>query len=165
MKRLGVQILSMLLAGMFLVSFAGIRLLTHHCFSCASTDVVMIGFAQAGDCDGAHHNHPEGTTCGPDYHKGDRPCCDGYEKQHASHCGDDCESETHYLRAEFDASADRSPAKIVSPEFMLLPAFVSSAQELEEQPLYFSLPGGLNDPPPKPAGRELVIFSRRLKYC
>ncbi len=164
MKRLGVQILSMLLAGMFLVSFAGIRLLTHHCFSCDSTDVVMIGFAQGVDCEEIHHNHQEETTCESDHQKADCLCCEGYEKQKDSHCGDDCESETHYVRAEFDASADRSPEKILPPEFMLLPAFVISNQELEEKPLYFHFTR-LNDPPPKPAGRELVIISRRLKYC
>lgn len=164
MKRLGVQLLSVLLAGMFLVSFAGIRLLTHHCFSCDSTDVVMIGLTQSDDCDEIHHHHQDSATCGSDHKEGDYSCCGGTEKHQESQCGDDCESETHYLRAEYDASPDRSPAKIASPEFMLLSAFVCSTQELAEKPVYLSFTC-LNDPPPRPAGRELVIRARRLKYC
>ena len=164
MKRLGVQLLSMLLAGMLLVSFAGMRLLTHHCFTCESTDVIMAGFSQDDRFDDIHHHHHERNDCPENHLGGDLTCCDDFEKGHDCHCGDNCESEIHYLRAEYDASSDRSPEKIVSPEFVLLSAFVISMPKVEEMPL--SLPFiSVSDPPPKPAGRELVIFSCRLKYC
>ncbi|MFP4064891.1 MAG: hypothetical protein ACLFN2_03720 [Bacteroidales bacterium] len=165
MKRLGVQLLSLLLAGMFLVSFAGIRLLSHHCFLCESTDVVMIGFAQDDHFDGIHHDHHEGNDGHQREHSEEQtPCCENDEKGQGCHCGEDCESEIHYLRAEYDASADPSPAKIATPEFELLPARVASVQEQEGLPLCLSFVS-LTDPPPKPAGRELVILSCRLKYC
>ena len=164
MKRLGIQLLSMLLAGMFLVSFAGMRLLTHHCYTCESTDVIVAGFSQDDRFDDIHHHHHEGNNCQENHSGGNPTCCDDFEKGHDCHCGEDCESEIHYLRAEYDASADRSPEKIVSPEFVLLSVFVVSVQEVEETS--FSLPFiSLNDPPPKPAGRDLVILSCRLKYC
>lgn len=165
MKRLGVQLLSLLLAGMFLVSVAGIRLLTHHCFLCESTDVVMIGFAHDDHFDDIHHDHHEGNDGNEiDHSEEPTPCCENAEKGHGCPCGQDCESEIHYLRAEYDASADPPPAKIVSPEIVLLSARVTSVQVQEDLPLYLPFIS-LIDPPPKPAGRELVILSCRLKYC
>ncbi len=164
-KKIATNILVLLLAGIFLMSFTGVRMLMHHCLSCDTTDVALFGFA-GSDCDALHHKHAENTACSIPVHGEDvgACCASGHSHNHNEACGNCCKTEIHYLKNDYQVSQERNEHKI---EPVVLAVLIPIQLSLDTFNTTRDLTLGQlsNADPPNPVGRDFVIFSHQLKIA
>lgn len=163
MKKIATNILVFCLAGIFLMSFTGVRLLIHHCLSCDTTDVALFSFA-GGDCDALHHKHAENTACHiPETGEETGACCvPENANDHNDPCGNCCKTEIHYIKNEYQVPQERHEHRIEPVVLaILIPLYLSVEDYLPLNDLFSDKRS--NADPPKPVGRDFVIFSHQLK--
>ena len=148
-----------LLATMFLLSFTGIRMLIHHCLSCNTTDVAIFSFA-GGECD-MHQHHAEAVCHMPVSGEAGSGCCETEHDEEGGACGQCCKTEVHYLKNEYQVSQERNEQRI---EPVVVAILTPLYLDLVEDPLpsnqYIQF---TNTDPPKPVGRDFLIFANQLK--
>ena len=162
LKKLATYTMVFSLAAIFLMSFTGIRMLIHHCLSCDTTDVFL--FANAGrSCDDIHHNHHENAVCHIDIHA-DEPlsCCAGDDEHDHDSCVNCCKTEIHYLVNEYEVYQERSEQRI---EPVVLAVFLNLFLSIDDDDITAVSSPFFNDnpDPPKPVGRDFVIYAHQLK--
>ncbi len=163
MKRIAKHIMVFLLSLIFLVSFSGIRLMMHHCFSCETTDITFLGFASE-DARSMHQKHREASSCHlPAHGKETHTCCDSHAHDDAE-CKDCCESEVHYLKTDYKVSHEKSEIRVAPLELtVLIPVLYPSEDAgLLTAKEYRFYP---DRAPPRPAGRDFIIYSHQLKIA
>ncbi len=174
-KTIGKHIISYLLASMFLVSFTGMRLLIHHCMACDTTDVALLGL-HPEDIDAMHRDHAGKGTCAipvndaaaascgilPDDAEG-ATCCDNHDVPGDQGCGDCCQSEVHYLRAEFEVTPDKQEPRLEPVLLTLLPRLLNHERFVADEAQTMTLPVVDERPPPRLTGRDFVIYAHHLK--
>ncbi len=174
-KTIGKHIISYLLASMFLVSFTGMRLLIHHCMACDTTDVALLGL-HAENPDAMHRDHAGGGTCTipiddaeaascqvPLDDAKDATCCDSHGAPGDHGCGDCCQSEVHYLRAEFEVTPDKHEPRLAPVLITLLPTLMHPERFVAEESLTLTMPVVDERPPPRFTGRDFIIYAHHLK--
>ncbi len=162
MKRIATHTMVFLLASLFLLSFTGIRMLIHHCLGCETTDIALFAFAY-DDCDATHHTHAGSATChfpASDDHR--HGCCEAHDEAHEDACGNCCETEVRYLKNDYQVPQEKSEPRLTPVMVAVLTPFLIPSEEDQ------ALPGMLdghssNSGPPRPVGREFVIYTHRLK--
>ncbi len=149
-----------LLAAMFLLSFTGIRMLIHHCLSCNNTDVAIFSFAT--DKCSIHHANEEAVCHIPPSGEANSGCCETAHDAGDDDCGHCCKTEVHYLKNDYQVSQERNEKRIepvvvaiLAPLFLLQDADLLPGKQMIRQ---FA-----NSDPPKPAGRDFLIFIQQLK--
>jgi hypothetical protein len=156
MQNLLKHILSWILAGIFLVSFTGLRLLIHHCMACESSDVYL--FAQVDNCCEHHsHHHSDGNTCQLPVEEGSSCCSTG-----DAHCDNCCKDEVVYVKNEYEVSLDRHQFKIEPVEFELASILTTVLYGCESRESSF-IPHKYYTPPPKWVGKDFVLYTHQLK--
>lgn len=179
------HILALVLASIFLVSFTGIRLLIHHCLSCNTTDIALLGLAADASAS-MHQRHAQEATChvvpGEDaaascelpVSGSDSPlvaklsleavpgsCCDTAHDGSA-HCGDCCHMEVHYLKTEYEVPREKVEYRILPVQLDLAFTLLQNVVEQLESPLKLSYVTP-DRAPPKAVGRDFVIYAQHLK--
>jgi len=163
MKTIGKHIISYLLASMFLVSFTGMRLLIHHCMACDTKDLALLGW-HLEDPEAMHRDHAEGGTCQIPHDATEGvTCCDTHDNHGDHGCGDCCQSEVHYLRAEFKVTPDKHEPPIEPVQLTLHPRIMEAAWFVPEKPASLIMPVFNERPPPRLTGRDFVIYAHHLK--
>lgn len=148
-----------LLATMFLLSFTGIRMLIHHCLSCNTTDVAIFTFA-TDECS-IHKHHDEAVCHFPVTGESLSVCCEEEHNPEEDACGNCCKTEVHYLKNDYQVSQDRNEQRI---EPVVVAVLTSLYVDYIEKPTsgkqhnHFT-----NTDPPKPVGRDFLIFANQLK--
>lgn len=164
MKRLATQIMALTLAAMFLLSFTGIRLLIHYCMSCDTTDVSLFGFA-GQDTGAMHQRHLESSVCHISFEDDQTEaitCCDHDEAEAHQHCGDCCKSDVHYVKNDYEVPREKMDVRVIPVELViLLPNLLPDTGDNSEP--VSKIVAVSDRPPPKPVGRDFVIFSHQLK--
>jgi len=158
-KKATTYTMAYLLATMFLLSFTGIRMLIHHCLSCNTTDVALFSFA-ADECD-IHQHHNEAVCHIPVSGEAGSGCCETEHDEEGDACGQCCKTEVHYLKNDYQVSQERNEQRI---EPVVVAVLTSIYVDSDEQPI----PGKqhnhfTNTDPPKPVGRDFLIFANQLK--
>lgn len=162
--RLAKQLMALVLASFFLVSFTGISLLIHHCLSCDTTDVAL-PWMSADEVCAMHEGHAETASChlpaGSDHNSG---CCDTPIHEGDSDCGTCCESEVRYLKTEYEVAHEKTVLRVLSVETAILTHHETVVEDVLSGP-----PAGFivrsDRPPPKPVGRAFVIYSHQLRIA
>ncbi len=163
MRVIGKHILVYLLASMFLVSFTGIRLLIHYCMACETTDVAFLGLNEE-NADAMHRSHAEEGTCHIPLDDEDGATCCGTHDTHSDHgCGDCCQSEVHYLRAEFEITPEKHEPRIEPVLITLLPRFMDTESIVPETTGKIPPRPVDERPPPRLTGRDFIIYAHHLK--
>ena len=150
------HILTWVLAGIFLVSFTGLRLLIHHCMACESSDIYL--FAQVDDCC-EHHNHEHNSenTCSLNS-DGSVSCCADKDSQ----CENCCENEVVYIMNDYEVLVERQQFKVEPFEFEVASILLNDLYENHRR----ENKQGFSDsfiPPPKWVGKDFILFSHQLK--
>ncbi len=164
MRRFLKHIMAIGLAFMFLVSFTGVRLFMHHCLSCETTEVSVLGISLR-DASKMHREHAESChlpMAGTESDKGGN-CCDAADNEEAPVCGDCCESEFQYLKNDTRVPHERAEIRVVPVEFELAFAsflFVITGDNIPGVDNSYQVP---DRAPPKLTGRDFVIYSNQLK--
>ena len=179
MKKVLTYALAFSLASIFLVSFTGIRLLIHHCLSCDTTDIALLGLS-ADATAAMHQRHTQSATCQiapgeadhgtcelpmgeADTHEGALPatCCDtGHDG--SGHCGDCCQTEVHYLKTEYEVPREKVENRIQPVQLALV--ITNFFQDVDEPESPLTTQRITPDrAPPKPVGRDFVIYAQHLK--
>ncbi len=174
-KTIGKHIITYLLASMFLLSFTGMRLLIHHCLACDTTDVALLGL-HAEDAEAMHRDHAEGGTCAIPIDDAEAgtchipfddaeglSCCDTHDRHSDRGCGDCCQSEIHYLRAEFEVTTDKQEPRLEPVLITLLPSLINTTRFEPEESAKLTKPVTDERPPPRLTGRDFVIYAHHLK--
>ncbi len=160
---------------MFLVSFTGMRLLIHHCMACDATDVALLGL-QAEDPEAMHRDHAKDGTCAIPIDDAEAAtchiplddtegvsCCYTHGDHSDNGCGDCCQSEVHYLRAEFEVTPDKHEPRIEPVMITLHPGLTQAAWFVPEMSANLIMPVVNERPPPRMTGRDFVIYAHHLK--
>ena len=162
MRRFLLNISVLAIALVFLLSFTGVRLLIHHCLSCETTEMSILGISLE-DGSGMHRDHAE--QCHIPGHGEDSDigtgCCDTQENE--SSCGDCCESEVQYLNNDTRVPYERAEIKVVPVEFELSFTSLLKTGTDEITPASLTLYQRPDRAPPRLSGRDFVIYSHSLK--
>ncbi len=185
MKKVLTHILALVLASIFLVSFTGIRLLIHHCLSCDTTDIALMGLGVDATTS-MHQRHAREATChivpgedttascelpvcGTDFPLVAKlsleavpgSCCDTGHDGYA-YCGDCCQTEVHYLKTEYEVPREKVENRIQPVQLALAITTLFHVVDQPDTPL--ALHRITPDrAPPKPVGRDFVIYAQHLK--
>jgi hypothetical protein len=152
-------ILSMLLAGVFLLSFTGLRLLLHHCMSCDSYEIQL--FSNVEKCCPASEvtANLESSCCmaEPD----SQGCCSnhqdaGKENSHEA-C---CEDKVVYIQKDFEFVNGTHQPRLEQP---VMAHFGFFNHLIESAPLKTIIKPDYIEPPPKYVGKQFVLFSHQIK--
>ncbi len=146
------------LAGLFLLSFTGLRLEAHHCLSCGTSDYSL--FAPAEDCCSSSPGQKQGACSFLPV--GDASsCCDTPTDEAESESQECCEDEVVYLVNEYDIAKERPHPK-TGP-------IVTACLDLHDTTRVFAPVEAIKnslqnftDPPPRISGRDFVIFSHQI---
>lgn len=163
MRQFAKHTMIFLLSLIFLVSFSGIRMLVHHCLSCETTDIAILAFSSE-NTRSLHQKHMEESSCNlPSPGEEIHTCCDANDHQHEE-CHDCCKSEEHYLKTDYKISHDKPEVRVVPTELILLTSLVLPAEHTKplttSERLFYP-----DRAPPRPAGRDFVIYSHQLKIA
>ncbi|MBS4014685.1 MAG: hypothetical protein KGZ97_13180 [Bacteroidetes bacterium] len=157
MKKTVNSILSVILALNLLLSFAGVRLLVHNCHHCNSTEYFVF-FEPDHDCCG--HNHEINI------HKHSKSdCCStsGDTNNIQQSCDNCCSTDTEYVKADYNASVEKTTTKIWVASIPLVSVLTSvccthCVKEISAKDYY-------DKPPYTPTGKDFIIFSHNIKIC
>lgn len=158
--------MALLLAGLFLLSFTGIRLMAHHCLGCETTGIVFASSPNA--CCGTVHQHendkPESSSC---CHSGGETSKDGLPSSGNSPSSCDaeqgcCDFEVIYLKNDFEVTQDRVVVRIASPITAALFMFSDDVAGPALDRLFESYPS-FEHPPPRLSGRDFLLSTHQLK--
>ncbi len=165
MNRIFTHSLALMLAGMFLLSFSGMRFILHHCLSCETTDVLIAG--QAVDhCEDTHSRHLQGTHH-PHEPMPESACCPIGDQDAAgcSHEAECCITEDLSMHPPEMVAQERMGYQI-QPLALLLAFMPAHGLLFSDDP---TAPARVDatwaDPPWKRSGRQFIIFSHQLKIC
>lgn len=150
--------LSGILAFVFLVSFTGLPMLMHHCFSCESTSIHL--FSQIQDCCEAHREHHHHSCA--DQENPETDCCSQHTDEACENC---CKDSLIYLQNDYTFSLDRQILKILPWEFAVLGLITFEAEPNLTLSGAFGLDDACHDPPPRITGKTFLIYTHQLKYC
>jgi hypothetical protein len=158
MKKNFRNILSVVLASLFLVSFTGIQMLVHYCMSCNTTEY-NLDFSEQ-KCTNHEPIQSTQTCCSIDIIKDG--CCE--ITSDAAQCDDCCSHETFYLKNDYQVAYERHDQKILPVVFSLLPSVLHEVvQQLsakEDHSLMNALP-----PPPMRTGKDFILYSHQIKIA
>lgn len=145
--------LSFLLAGFFLVSFTGFRLIVHHCMGCEINEVVFS--AELTDCCRTVQETP---SCCQEHAtaEGETPACD---LQLTEEC---CNIQAVYLMGDFELISERTTVKIDIPVVVAWQATSDIISGPTPETRVYTA-GASEDPPPRLTGRDFVLYAHQLK--
>jgi hypothetical protein len=147
--------MAILLAGFFLVSFTGVRLLVHHCLGCNLTEVAIAGIQH--DCCQTNQDGDEHTCCTKNGHQsGSNNACN---IEYGEGC---CDLETIYLKGDFELISERTTIKIETPVVAALDVAVETIADSGFN-VFNQGAATFEEPPPRLTGRDFVLYSHQLK--
>jgi hypothetical protein len=157
--------MALLLASFFLISFTGVRLLVHHCMGCEMTEVAFAG--SPGDC--CHMEQEAETDSCCTENPSPAGISDACSMDPGSECCDIlgsgcCDTETIYLKGDFELISERTLIKIETP---VAAALVIAVETLADpaSDAFAHRTTTFEDPPPRRVGRDFVLYSHQLKTC
>ena len=158
MQNIIKYILTWTLAGLFLVSFTGLRLLIHQCMACESSDVSL--FYQVDNCcERNSKNNDHENTCQLPINE-TSSCCSVSDTD--SQCENCCKDEIVYLINEYDVSLDRKQYKIEPIGFEIASILLNELHGFDSKQYNF-IPHNNSIPPPKWVGKDFILYSHQLK--
>lgn len=158
MQKFIKYILIWTLAGIFLVSFTGLRLLIHECIACESSGVYL--FSQINDCcDHNNENQSSDSTCKLPVNE-TSSCCSVNDTE--SQCENCCKNEPVYVKNEYDVSPSRQHIKIHPVEFEVASIALHDLYGFNSREYKF-LYRNIFIPPPKLVGKDFILYSHQLK--
>jgi hypothetical protein len=163
MKKLLHHIAAIILAGLFLVSFTGIKMILHHCLSCNTTEYSLIS-QFIGCCDQQATHLPgtsESSCCTSNDGQNDL-CVINNKKNIATHCDNCCENEVVYIKNDYDVSSERQEIRVLPLVIAVIPALTNEFQLSVFSNSITSFSETFQ-PPPKLAGKDFVLYSHQLK--
>jgi hypothetical protein len=167
MLRVFRTITSLLLTGIFLVSFTGLRLLVHHCAGCGTSELVIIGDA-SDCCMNPSEDAFDFLIAGADLdtETSEPMACCAATAQSCGLTGQEscCDFESMYLKADLKLMVEKPLPRLDMPVSELAAIFTAMMcfSAVASSPLaadYFI------DPPPRLAGRDFVLYAHQLKFC
>lgn len=164
MKRILTHSLAFMLAGMFLISFSGMRFILHHCLSCETVDFLIAGRA-VDFCEDPHSCHFPGTNHAHEAMPGSACCTLG--DPHAAGCalGVECCITEDVTMEPPEVVVQERPAYQIQPVTLLLAFVTEGGLFFLDETTTVGEDATWADPPWKPSGREFIIFSHQLKFC
>ncbi len=163
--RLARQLMALVLASLFLVSFTGISLLIHHCLACDTTDIAL-PWVSADEACAMHERHTETASCHLPAGAGhDSECCDIPLHEDNSSCGSCCESEVRYLKTDYEVAHEKTVLRVLPVETTMLTHHENVVEDVVAGPPTSGLFIRSDRPPPKPVGRAFVIYSHQLRIA
>ncbi len=150
-----------MLAGLFLVSFTGVRLIIHHCMACDVSALYVFADARSC-CENPGTYNAECTVCTVSVDEYSS-CCS--EENPENSCENCCDNEVVYVKNDYEVSHERQVPR-VEPVLVDAEAFTHSFfpfhfEIRDEQYLFPSTV----DPPPRKVARDFVIFTHQIKIC
>lgn len=155
MRKSGIKIFSLLLASVFLLSFTGLRLLSHYCTGCQTEDVSL--FTEMQSCC-SNHQHEESMQC--DLEMAVDTCCTEDQPVPCSNC---CSEQVIYVKHKYEVVTYSEQLRLL-PVMITIPVFVYhhlSAQKVTGDELSFGLFSA--QPPSRIVGKEFLVYSHQLK--
>jgi hypothetical protein len=164
MKKILHHIAAIILAGLFLVSFTGVKMILHHCLSCNTTEYSLT--SHVVDCCDRHAVHHSSdlkasTCCTSDYGE-DESCVLSNEKHQAIHCDNCCENEVVYVKNDYEVSSERQEIRVLPLAIAIIPSFLNEFQSSVYSNSITSFSESFQ-PPPKLVGKDFVLYSHQLK--
>lgn len=156
------KICAVFLSCIFLVSFAGISLILHHCLECEDTDYYFASHVK--QIEHHHHNHQEcaehcdNDGCGHTSETHDHHSCGIFGSENCC-----CKTEVEYLKSDFESLQASGLDIILKP--LCLEEKIESKDVCCNECISDKLIDFTHDPPPKLVSREFIIFTSHLKYC
>ncbi len=163
MQKFIKPILALIMAGLFLVSFTGIRFVVHYCMACDVSSLHV--FEDAGNCCEDQSSLNDETLACTVNPVDAGSCCSGESVSPGNACQNCCHDEVVYVKHDYEVSKDRQPQR-VAPVLVDTEVFTWS---LFQQ--HFADKGDLHlfpstvDPPPRKVARDFVVFTHHLKIC
>jgi len=159
--------IAIILSGLFLVSFTGVKFIAHHCFKCQDTDYSFFAVASdSSDCCSHHalHQVPQSNTCCT---LSDSEGVSNYVIPEIPHCTSPtqrcCKKEVVYLKNDYEVLTDRQDKRLIPSIIGLLPVLTerSLAPESPTEIILFSK----NDlqAPLRLSGKDFIIFTHHFK--
>lgn len=155
------QILSIVILSVFLVSFTGVRLFMHECATCNSTEISIIQ-TEASCCSAVSETDNAGI-CEIPYDDNSADCCSTPASNSGCKTDDCCTDQVIYLVNDYDFSKERSQER-VEPQvlkFLQIAFAIVNVIPADETISFGYFP--FSEPPPKLSGKEFIIFSHQLK--
>lgn len=151
---------SLLLTVLFLVSFAGMRLLVHHCSGCETSEILFasepVSCCSVGEINGDADGHSMGELpcCADSGSKacgihGDRACCDF----DIIYLIEDYQGLQHKPTVKLDISINYTLSDI-STEILTQSISSHSAVEIP-----------FIDPPPRMVGKAFILYAHQIKIA
>jgi len=158
LKNIIRHILLWILAGIFLVSFTGLRLLIHQCMACESTDIYL--FSQVESCciDSGSELNQENACQLPSTET--TSCCTIPDSD--TSCENCCKDGFVYLVNEYDVSLDRTQTRIEPVEFEAVSGFSDLLYGSRCPESAFIFPGDYT-PPTQWVGKKFILYAHQLK--
>lgn len=155
------QISSLVLVSVFLVSFTGMRIFVHECATCNSSEISM--FQNEAGCCSTASTHENAGTCDLPSNDNSAGCCSTPTSNSGCKTDHCCTDQVIYLVNEYDFSKDRSKERVEPHVLKFLQVALALAKVVpsDETTTLGYLPFG--EPPPKLSGKEFIIFSHQLK--
>lgn len=161
MQKFTKHIMTLLLAGLFLVSFTGVRLLIHQCMACDTS--AMYVFADAKSCcEDPTTPNTEHTACAINANE-QGSCCS--EENTEGTCENCCNNEVVYVKNDYEVAHERQLPR-VEPVLVDAEVFTHSIFSI-----HFNVRGenylfpSTVDPPPRKVAKEFLLFAHQLKIC
>ena len=153
------KICAVLLAGLFLMSFAGVSLIMHYCFACETADYYF-----ASHTNQIEHHHQEGKDiCQVNDSKNSSKChvhhkCGVFSGENCC-----CRTEVQYLKYEYESTQSNGQEILVQP--LCLTKTIESKDICCDECVFDEFFEYSHDPPPRLVSRDFLIYTSQLKYC
>jgi hypothetical protein len=158
------NITAIILAGLFLVSFTGVKMIMHHCLSCNTTEYSLISqIVMCCDQLATDHIPTESeSSCCISNDGQDGSCELNENKNKATHCDNCCENEVIYVKNDYEISSERQEMRVLPLVIAINSALLNEFQSLVYSNSITSFSDSFQ-PPPKLVGKDFVLYSHQLK--
>jgi hypothetical protein len=154
MKKAIKNIMSIILAGLFLITFAGVRLLLHQCMKCESTDLAVLTSSSSCCQQASAEDALMASCCTIDFSAA--ACC----TDQSENC---CQDEVVFLKNDYELVNEKQQSRIEPHVSASLILAFSLFDIIADDSDNLSFLNYNQEKPPLRAGRDFVIFSHQIK--
>jgi hypothetical protein len=156
MRKSGFKIFSLLLASVFLLSFTGLRLLSHYCNGCETEDISL--FTEIHTCS-THHAQQESVHCCEMEIPKDT-CCIENQPIPCSNC---CSEQVIYVKHKYEVVTYSEQLRLLPVEVNFPSIIYQHLWGMEDTDDEVSFGIYSAQPPLRIVGKEFVVYSHQLK--
>jgi hypothetical protein len=155
-------ITSLLLAGVFLLSFTGLRLLLHHCMGCDTYEMHL--FSKVDPCCATSDQTASTANYSCSAEATAASCCNlPAESSKGVSCENCCDDQVVYIKNKYEFVSGKTQLRVELPVLAHFGFFNHPIGSAPVQIISFSSSNHNEPPPPKLAGKSFVLFSHQIK--